>query len=284
METDTDRPSSSSSPAQAPQLYGRLARSSEDLEKIQETLRELQAFLYEAGGAREPEGELSRISSRREEGATQQGEEQDGSAQPKTDTARSSEPRGPAVWQRAMEIEARIRQAGLTPPSLMKRSASLAKLDCLELSTNDLSSWDFHAVGTCPALSLDSQQQQQQQQNLSQSVQANPLSLSPSLAHSMHDDAYKKQRVLHQSPPASPRPGVCLQEEPNRTAVVMGTSGLPSLPSCSQHRPKGHPSAPDHPHSHSHPQPSQHGKPHPLRRLRKAADKKRTVTVLYNTM
>lgn len=274
METDTDRPSTSPTP----QPYSRLARSSEDLEKIQETLRELQAFLYEAGGAREPEGELSWRSSNQEERPTQQGGEQDCSALPKMDAVRSSEPRGPAVWQRAMEIEARIRQAGLTPPSLMKRSASLAKLDCLELSTNDLSSWDFHAVGTCPAPSLGSRQQQQQQQNQSHSPQVDLLSLSPLPAHPVPDDAYKKQRVLHQSPPASPRPGLCLQEEPSRTAVVMGTSGPPSP--CSQHRPKGRPSAPDH----SHPQPYQHGKPHPLRRSRKAADKKRTVTVLYNTM
>ncbi|KAK6317575.1 hypothetical protein J4Q44_G00129750 [Coregonus suidteri] len=45
--------------------------------------------------------------------------------------------------QRAREMEARIRRAGLTPPSLMKRSASLAKLGCLELSANDLSGWEL---------------------------------------------------------------------------------------------------------------------------------------------
>jgi protein phosphatase slingshot len=40
--------------------------------------------------------------------------------------------REPAAWRRAVALEARIRQAGLTPPSQMKRSASLAKLDRLE--------------------------------------------------------------------------------------------------------------------------------------------------------
>uniref|UniRef100_A0A6Q2YF47 protein-serine/threonine phosphatase n=1 Tax=Esox lucius TaxID=8010 RepID=A0A6Q2YF47_ESOLU len=45
--------------------------------------------------------------------------------------------------ERAREVEVRIRKAGLTPPSLMKRSASLAKLDCLELSANDLSYWEL---------------------------------------------------------------------------------------------------------------------------------------------
>lgn len=52
--------------------------------------------------------------------------------------------------QRAKEVEARIRQAGLTLPSLMKRSASLAKLGCLELSANDLSGWDLSP--TAPAM------------------------------------------------------------------------------------------------------------------------------------
>ncbi|XP_041920651.1 protein phosphatase Slingshot homolog 2 isoform X3 [Alosa sapidissima] len=275
METDTDGPSSV--PAQAPRPYSRLARSSEDLEKIQQTLQELQAFLYEAGGARGPEAEPGQGSSEQEEERpTQQQGEELGSAPTKTDS-RSSEARGPAVWQRAMEIEARIRQAGLTPPSLMKRSASLAKLDCLELSTHDLSSWDFHA-GACPAPSSDSHLQQQQQQQLSPQVPS--LSLSPSPVHPVHDDAYKKQRVLHQSPTSNPRPGLCVQEDVGRTAV--SPSGPPSPHPCSQHRSKGRPSAPDH--AHSHPQPSLHGKPHPLRRLRKAADKKRTVTVLYNTM
>uniref|UniRef100_A0AAV2J4K4 protein-serine/threonine phosphatase n=1 Tax=Knipowitschia caucasica TaxID=637954 RepID=A0AAV2J4K4_KNICA len=43
----------------------------------------------------------------------------------------------------SQDVEARLRQAGLTPPSLMKRSASLAKLDSLELSANDLNHLDL---------------------------------------------------------------------------------------------------------------------------------------------
>ncbi|KAM6959286.1 uncharacterized protein ssh2a [Aplochiton taeniatus] len=57
---------------------------------------------------------------------------------------RPSRATGPG-WQRALELEARIRQAGLTPPSLLKRSASLAKLDRLELSAADLSQWELRA-------------------------------------------------------------------------------------------------------------------------------------------
>ncbi|XP_053131342.1 protein phosphatase Slingshot homolog 2 isoform X3 [Hemicordylus capensis] len=42
------------------------------------------------------------------------------------------------VKLRAEAMEARIRQSGLTTPSQMKRSASLAKLGCLDLSKDDL--------------------------------------------------------------------------------------------------------------------------------------------------
>ncbi|KAL0994815.1 hypothetical protein UPYG_G00127500 [Umbra pygmaea] len=45
--------------------------------------------------------------------------------------------------RRARDVEVRIRRAGLTPPSLLKRSASLAKLDCLDLSAKDLSDWEL---------------------------------------------------------------------------------------------------------------------------------------------
>uniref|UniRef100_A0AAY4EV60 protein-serine/threonine phosphatase n=1 Tax=Denticeps clupeoides TaxID=299321 RepID=A0AAY4EV60_9TELE len=239
--TDTDGPTPP---------HGRLACSSEDLVKIQETLRELQAFLYEAGGLGGRSG-----TSDRAQGLS----EHPGDPHPRSET------RGPAVWQRAMEIEARIRQAGLTPPSLMKRSASLAKLDCLELSTNDLSDWDFHSasVGTqhLPAVSTFQR-----------------------LAQPSPDDAFKKQRVLPQSS-SYPGSGACAVDA-DRT---VGSS--PPSPPCPQHRQRCQPGPQDHAQS----QPAAAvavttrqqqllGKAHPLRRLRKATDKKRTVTVLYNTM
>ncbi|KAL0972742.1 hypothetical protein UPYG_G00194170 [Umbra pygmaea] len=117
--------------------HGRLGLtcSSDELAKIQQTLRELQAFLFEAGrpGAAEGSGLGAAL---RLEGAR-------GSHRRKGQYSGEAPGR-----QRAMEVEARIRQAGLTPPSLMKRSASLAKLDRLELSANDLSDWDL-----CPSSS-----------------------------------------------------------------------------------------------------------------------------------
>lgn len=47
-----------------------------------------------------------------------------------------------ARGQHQQGLGVRLRQAGLTPPSLLKRSASLAKLDHLQLSTFDLSDLD----------------------------------------------------------------------------------------------------------------------------------------------
>ncbi|XP_053703539.1 protein phosphatase Slingshot homolog 2-like isoform X2 [Synchiropus splendidus] len=85
---------------------------------------------------------------------------------------------GGGIQGRVREVEARIRQAGLTPPSLMKRSASLAKLGCLEKLANELSEWE-----------------------LSRACAAPPAPPLPTLA----DDS-KKQRVQG-APPAPEEPG-----------------------------------------------------------------------------
>ncbi|KAK1786045.1 hypothetical protein P4O66_017777 [Electrophorus voltai] len=226
LESDTD---------DLARLPGHVARSNEDLQKIQETLRELQAFLCEAG----------RVAAHVNGGWDR--------AEPEAPV----ELQAPAMWQRAMEIEARIRQAGLTPPSFMKRSASLAKLDQLELSMHDLNNWDFHPAS----------------RGLVQP------SHTPSLPHCT-DDAHKKQRVLPQSSSSSP-PAMHLPET-NRTEGSAHTSF-----SCLQHRQAGGAGTPEH--ISALPTVSTctrqlHLKSHPVRRPRKAADKKKTVTVLYNTM
>ncbi|XP_053502601.1 protein phosphatase Slingshot homolog 2 isoform X2 [Ictalurus furcatus] len=201
-----------------------------DLHKIQETLRELQAFLYEAGGTE------ARFNYR------PQLENTHGSME--------SQPRTPAMWQKAMEMEARIRQAGLTPPSFMKRSASLAKLDQLELSTHDLNDWDFRSeLPSSPSSSSSSR------------------SLSSS-----HDEVHKKQRVLPQTLSEANRTESsfhtsfsCPQhKQGSSTGQPTDTSALPTVSVCTWQQ--------------------QHTKPHPTRRPRKAVDKKKTITVLYNTM
>uniref|UniRef100_A0A671S019 protein-serine/threonine phosphatase n=1 Tax=Sinocyclocheilus anshuiensis TaxID=1608454 RepID=A0A671S019_9TELE len=85
-----------------------------------ETLKELGAFLWQVSGC--SDRRLSQPWSRREQR------------------------KGRAARERTKEVEARIRQAGLTPPSMMKRSASLAKLGSLELSPVDLSELDLSPV------------------------------------------------------------------------------------------------------------------------------------------
>lgn len=204
-----------------------------DLHKIQETLRELQAFLYEAGGMEACFNYSQQLEN--------------------TNGSTESPPRAPAMWQKAMEMEARIRQAGLTPPSLMKRSASLAKLDQLELSTHDLNDWDFRSE-----------------------LPSSPSSSSSSHSHllsSSHDEVHKKQRVLPQTlsevnrtEGSCPTSFSCQQHKHGgSTGQLTDTSAPPTVTVCTR-------------------QQQQHTKPHPIRRPRKAADKKKTVTVLYNTM
>ncbi|KAF6736133.1 phosphatase Slingshot-like protein 2 [Oryzias melastigma] len=183
QESNTDERSDAG--PQGCEALSRLARSSQELERIQQTLQELQAFLHEGIGQEQEAGPPRRL---REAMDT----EPEG---PKTPTPSGLEPHRhrralaeQTAWIRALELEARIRQAGLTPPSLMKRSASLAKLDFLELSANDLSDLDLRPHARSP------------------SHPQNP----PPASQSHPDDAWKKQKVLTQSaaaPPCdSPRP------------------------------------------------------------------------------
>nr|XP_057936721.1 protein phosphatase Slingshot homolog 2 isoform X2 [Doryrhamphus excisus] len=155
----------------------------------------------------------------------------------------------PVGWRRAIELVARIRQAGLTPPSLMKRSASLAKLDCLELSATDLNDLDLS------------------QHSRTTSAHSHH-SFATSSCH--WDNTWKKQKVLtrnaftqtrssrdHSPPPLSishahPRAERSQKEEPD---------GAPAMSSRQQ------------------------GRAHASRRSRKASDRKQRVsTLLYNTM
>ncbi|KAI4896621.1 hypothetical protein NFI96_029878 [Prochilodus magdalenae] len=220
LESDVDDPL---------RLTEHMARSSQDLQKIQETLRELQAFLYEAGGLSDQADQKKQLER----------------SQSNAEAEQHAKPKSPAVWQRAMEIEARLRQAGLTPPSLMKRSASLAKLDQLELSMCDLNDWDFDPAALDPEPPSSS------------------LCHSHSLTH-CPDDAHKKQRFLPQSP-SSPSTAAHPLEVNRTKGSREYVSALPTISACTR-------------------QQQQHAKPHLARRLRKAADKKKTVTVLYNTM
>ncbi|KAM4566718.1 uncharacterized protein ssh2a isoform 2-T2 [Odontesthes bonariensis] len=260
QESDTDeRPDSSSQCRRQGcgtdcEAQVRLSRGSQELERIQQTLQELQAFLHE-GSCLEAD---SRAQEQRLKDAmdTEPGHYK-GARSEQAEQRLGGRHEGRSLteqagWHRAMELEARIRQAGLTPPSLMKRSASLAKLDCLELSANDLSDLDLR-----PHTRTTSSHSQN----------------SFSLSQCQHDDTWKKQKVLSQnagtssddtSSPPSPRP--------------------PSSSSSHGHseEDKGERDEPDGGVSTS----RQQGRGHSSRRSRKASSEKkqRAVALLYNTM
>lgn len=71
-----------------------------------------------------------------------------------SDSLRSVRGKPGLVRQRAQEIETRMRLAGLTVPSMLKRSNSLAKLGSLNFSSEDLCSACSSDAGTLLLLSL----------------------------------------------------------------------------------------------------------------------------------
>ncbi|KAK9520569.1 hypothetical protein VZT92_020445 [Zoarces viviparus] len=278
QESDTDeRPGSGSEGGRGGcgpgcDAESRLARGSQELERVQQTLRELQAFLHE-GVSRE------RTDGQDQEPGQPQGPRDVMDTEPEPCKGSSSERTPPdmevgqrrrerqegksflepIVWHRAMGLEARIRQAGLTPPSLMKRSASLAKLDCLELSANDLSDLDLR-THTRPTSSHSQD------------------SFSVSTSHP--DDAWKKQKVLSRSAPVEKtglsHGGGEFAESSSSPSLCISSSSSSSAPHCCPKDDTGEREEPTR----------QQGRGHSSRRPRKgSADKKqRAVTVLYNTM
>lgn len=164
-------------------------------------------------------------------------------------SSRSTRKQVSSVQKRVREVEARIRQAGLTPPSMMKRSASLAKLGCLELLANDLSEWEFNH----PSVALSTSEPQ---------------------THAVSDES-KKQKV-HSSSPSACQQQEVIMVSGERLSEAGETSPPPSIPQGlsnsgkdSQHLP-----APTLMTTRQ-----QYGRTHPLRRL-----KKRTACTLYHTM
>ncbi|XP_070700000.1 protein phosphatase Slingshot homolog 2b isoform X2 [Pempheris klunzingeri] len=170
--------------------------------------------------------------------------------------AGATQQRGGSAQRRVKEVQARIRQAGLTPPSLMKRSASLAKLGCLELLANDLSEWELSRSSFAPS------------------------SAEPPL-HTVSDES-KKQRV-HNSPSSAGQQPEVLEIDDDSEAGKP-SSPPPSPPSHQMTRVLGRLCDSDQDSLHS-PGLSlmttrqQYGRTHPLRRL-----KKRTASTLYHTM
>ncbi|KFW91433.1 Protein phosphatase Slingshot 2, partial [Phalacrocorax carbo] len=175
------------------------------------------------------------------------------------------------VKQRAKEIEA---PAGLTTPSHMKRSASLAKLDCLDLSKDDLSERDlgrgFHgrrlergSESVCGKHRLSSPEPAkhfvEQLRTAECIAQSKPVERP--LAQYAKECGSSQQSLFSSVDPT----WTSSEEGPPLLQVQL----LDSLPPA-----QGLAVAPR----------QQHGRTHPLRRLRKTNDKKRTTNPLYNTM
>ncbi|XP_065428932.1 protein phosphatase Slingshot homolog 2 isoform X7 [Chrysemys picta bellii] len=204
-----------------------------------------------------------------------------------------------SVKQRAKELEARVRQAGLTTPSQMKRSASLAKLGCLELSQDDLTkreSASSHASLTCPDLLPASPRTGQGKRGALaehglEGPPEKPCASSPLICQDPKPTKHfveqlKTTECIAQSQPVERPPvqyakefcsapqSVCPSADPRLTSLEEGLPLLQTQVLDSWLLAPSLAGAPRH----------QHGRTHPLRRLKKANDKKRTSNPFYNTM
>uniref|UniRef100_A0A8C2TNP9 protein-serine/threonine phosphatase n=1 Tax=Coturnix japonica TaxID=93934 RepID=A0A8C2TNP9_COTJA len=185
------------------------------------------------------------------------------------------------VKQRAKEIEARIRHAGLTTPSQMKRSASLAKLDCLDLSKDDLSEREAASrcsspiLLTCVSLGSGFHKGRSEQSLESSPCRKHHPSSPPTLGDPKPAQHFVEQlrtaECIAQSKP--------VQRPLAQYAKECGSSQHSSAPSTGPAwtAPQEGPSVSAAPRQ-------QHGRTHPLRRLKKSSDRKRTTNPLYNTM
>ncbi|XP_075760719.1 protein phosphatase Slingshot homolog 2 isoform X4 [Pelodiscus sinensis] len=194
---------------------------------------------------------------------------------------RPGEPPG-SVKQRAKELEARVRQAGLTTPSQMKRSASLAKLGCLELSQDDLGESASSAAslphpallpasprggpGTCGAAPEHS----------SAGPSEEPLLRQEPKPTKHFVEQLKTTECIAQSQPVE-RPPVQYAKEFGSAPQRLSPSTDPRLTGSEEGLPLLQTLARDSPRQ-------QHGRTHPVRRRRKTPDRKRPSHAFYNTM
>ncbi|KGL77854.1 Protein phosphatase Slingshot 2, partial [Tinamus guttatus] len=217
---------------------------------------------------------------------------------PHSSSSRSVEERGDSpglVKQRAKEIEARIRHAGLTTPSHMKRSASLAKLDCLDLSKDDLSERESASSNanpvllTCVALGR-SFCRGTSEGGLEVPCEKHCDASLPALQDPKPTKHFVEQlrttECIAQSKPVE-RPLAQYAKECGSSQQGPFPGADPAWTSSGE----GPPLLPGHLVDSLSPAPSiavaprqQHGRTHPLRRLKKTNDKKRTTNPLYNTM
>lgn len=193
------------------------------------------------------------------------------------------------VRQRAKEIEARIRHAGLTTPSHMKRSASLAKLDCLDLSKDDLSERQSASSNANPVLltcvALGRGFRGGRLEGGSEGMCGKHRLSSPEPAKHFVEQL-RTAECIAQSKPVE-RPLAQYARECSSSQQSLFSSTNPTWTSSEE----GPPLLPVQVLDSLSPAQGlavaarqQHGRTHPLRRLKKTNDKKRTTNPLYNTM
>ncbi|KAM6315871.1 protein phosphatase Slingshot homolog 2 isoform 1-T1 [Podargus strigoides] len=193
------------------------------------------------------------------------------------------------VKQRAKEIEARIRHAGLTTPSHMKRSASLAKLDCLDLSKDDLSERESASSDANPVLLTRVALSRgfrggRLEEGSGSTCGKHRLSSPEPAVHFV--EQLRTAECIAQSKPVE-RPLAQYAKECGSSQQSLFSSTDPMWTSSEEGPPllqvqvldslspaRGLAVAPR----------QQHGRTHPLRRLKKTNDRKRTTNPLYNTM
>ncbi|XP_053222509.1 protein phosphatase Slingshot homolog 2 isoform X2 [Podarcis raffonei] len=194
--------------------------------------------------------------------------------------------RGDTLGQWAKDLEARVQQAGLTLPSQMKRSASLAKLGGLNLSKDDLPSGNPFPSSARPAALESLRGPSGHGEALSQGSLALPtpepapssLPAPQPTAHFVEQLKMAAESIALSSPVERPLaqyakefslaqqlPGAKLTSPPE--APLPGLATTPHPPHWLAVLPR-----------------PQHGRTRPPRRLRKANDRKRTTNPLYNTM
>lgn len=193
------------------------------------------------------------------------------------------------VKQRAKEIEARIRHAGLTTPSHMKRSASLAKLDCLDLSKDDLSERESTSSDSNPVLftcvALGRGFCGGGLERGSEGACGKHRLSSPEPAKHFVEQLRTAECIAQSKPVERPLAQYAKECSSSQQSLFSGAD--PAWTSSEEGPPllqvqvldslspaRGLAVGPR----------QQHGRTHPLRRLKKTSDKKRTTNPLYNTM
>ncbi|XP_072325720.1 protein phosphatase Slingshot homolog 2-like isoform X2 [Scyliorhinus torazame] len=198
--------------------------------------------------------------------------------------------------QRSMEIETKIRQAGLTTPSQMKRSASIAKLGYQELSRDDLVRKGVNSSETCQAFSDSNHNLPRTMQSPSEyrtecAVKGEPskkkcisisiLQQDPRLTMCSAEQLEASKSIVQSKPVEKPlmqyaKTVESTQEDPLASTEENLPQIKPSSPSDTD-APYPTPLTAIAPRQHHH-------RNQPLKRLKTAIEKKRTTNPFYNTM